>query len=74
MCFGILVYASIALKVRERPIFGLGFFVFGFAAVVLTRRLTKAYTLPSFALYTFAMGCLVFGLLILISLTLRAPA
>lgn len=59
--FGALMYVSMALGARGKPVFGVAFIFVGLAAVVAGKMLTKPYSNWAFGFYIFASGCLVFG-------------
>jgi hypothetical protein len=61
LCFGLLMYASMALGPRDKPVFGVCFVVIGIVAAVAGGKLTKPYSSPAFAFSIFAGGCLILG-------------
>ena len=48
LCFGLLMYTSMAVGARGKTVFGVFFVLIGIAAVVAGRKLTKPYTPPAF--------------------------
>jgi hypothetical protein len=61
LCFGLLMYVTMAVGARDKPVFGIGFVLIGIGAVVAGRKLTKPYSPSGFGFYIFAGGCIIFG-------------
>ena len=61
LCFGVLMYVSMALGARDHAVFGASFLVIVLAAVVAGHRTTKPYSSSALGIYIFAGGCLIFG-------------
>jgi uncharacterized membrane protein YhhN len=61
LCFGVLMYAALALGARDNLAFGVCFVVIGIVAAVAARRLTKSYSPSALGFYIFAASCVLFG-------------
>jgi hypothetical protein len=61
LCFGLLMYVTMALGARDKPLFGIGFVLVGIGAIVAGRKVTNPYSPSAFGFYIFASGCIIFG-------------